>query len=63
MNMEVFTRYLRQYPKKIKSLMNGEVVEVMGKHYSRCFDCDSIVRVDKPIFGSFHVCKDNEEIV
>ena len=61
--MKTLTQYLRQYPKKINSLMGGEVVEVIGKHYSRCFDCDSIVRVDKPIFGSFHICKNNDEIV
>ena len=49
--------YLQQTPEKMVELGKGRIVEVMGKHYARCMDCDSIVRVDKPIFGDIHLCE------
>ena len=38
------------------ALKPGQIVSVRGKLYGRCFDCHSIVRVDKWLFGSLHYC-------
>lgn len=33
-----------------------------GSHiYERCSDCGSVVRINKPIFGSMHLCLSEEE--
>lgn len=32
-----------------------------GKVYGACPNCGKIVRMDKPIFGSFHICTTEEE--
>lgn len=34
----------------------GELVTINGKVYTQCVRCGSIIRFDKPIFGSLHVC-------
>lgn len=34
----------------------GEVVVVGNKLYGCCADCHSVIRLDKPIFGSLHIC-------
>lgn len=41
-------------------LKPGQVVAVGGKLYGRCADCRSIVRVDKWLFGSLHLCVDQK---
>ena len=57
MDQYTLIAYMRQNPKKMVDLENGRIVEIMGKHYARCMDCDCIIRVDKPIFGSVHLCE------
>lgn len=35
---------------------------IAGSHlYENCADCGKLVRVNKPIFGSLHVCLSSEE--
>lgn len=36
---------------------------VGGKWYGQCTDCGKIVRINKPIFGSLHVCLNDDERV
>jgi len=33
-----------------------EIITAGNKLYVRCPDCHSLVRINKPIFGSLHVC-------
>lgn len=35
----------------------GEIVRVGNKLYGVCNDCHGIIRIDKPIFGSLHICE------
>jgi hypothetical protein len=37
-------------------LLAGEVVSVGRKHYVLCRACRAVVRVDKPLVGSTHLC-------
>ena len=37
-------------------LKPGQLVAVNGKIYGRCAECKEIVRVDKWLFGSLHLC-------
>lgn len=39
-------------------LKPGQIAAVDGKLYGRCAMCRSIVRVDKWLFGSLHLCAD-----
>lgn len=41
---------------KRPNLKPGEIREIGGKVYGLCFDCRKLVRVDKPLFGSLHLC-------
>lgn len=34
----------------------GKIKVINGKLYTICAECGSIVRVDKPILGSLHLC-------
>jgi len=47
---------IREYPKR------GELLVVGGKIYALCGDCDSLVRINKPLFGSMHICLTPGEI-
>ena len=38
-------------------MTKGEIVEMNNKLYGICSECGSLVRIDKPIFGSIHLCK------
>ena len=38
------------------SIKPGQVVKIGKALYSRCAECDSLVRVNKPILGSLHLC-------
>jgi hypothetical protein len=40
----------------------GHVYEVGGKLMGVCANCEKLIRIDKPIFGSMHVCATDEEI-
>jgi hypothetical protein len=46
---------------QIVNLKPGQIVAANGKLYGRCPDCDSIVRMDKWLFGALHFCLDEEE--
>lgn len=41
----------------MKYLSPGEIIEIAGKIYGKCANCHKLVRIDKPIFGSLHLCK------
>ena len=58
MDKYTLVAYMRQNSEKMLDLKEGRIVEVMNKHYVRCDGCDSIVRVDKPIFGDLHFCEE-----
>ncbi len=34
-------------------------VDAQGRIYSECTSCGSLVRVNKPFFGSLHLCVDD----
>jgi len=34
----------------------GEIKVINGKIYGMCSQCESIVRIDKPLIGSLHLC-------
>lgn len=38
-----------------------KVATINGKAYAVCRDCGSIVRFDKPLLGSLHICTLPEE--
>lgn len=40
----------------IQDMKAGHVYIIDGKAYGICSNCRSLVRVDKPIFGSLHYC-------
>jgi hypothetical protein len=46
---------------QIVNLKPGRIMAVNGKLYGRCPDCDSIVRMDKWLFGALHFCLDEDE--
>jgi hypothetical protein len=41
--------------------MRGLIV-AGGKLYAQCPDCGKLVRVNKPILGSLHICLSPEEL-
>lgn len=45
---------------EIARLRGGGFVDIGNKRYGVCQACRSVIRVNKPIFGSAHVC-DSEE--
>jgi hypothetical protein len=40
----------------LTTLRPGRLVAVGGKLYARCARCGNLIRVDKPILGSLHIC-------
>lgn len=42
-------------------LLRGEIIAVGSKLFGLCRDCGSIVRIDKPVLGSFHLCTPKKE--
>lgn len=47
----------RPEPTEWERLRRGEVVNIGGKLMVICQQCRSLIRIDKPIFGSLHVCQ------
>lgn len=45
----------------LKNLKPGQIVAVGVKIYGRCHDCRDLVRVDKWLFGSLHLCVPTKE--
>lgn len=39
-----------------RRLKRGDIVIVRGKRYGLCAGCRQIVRLDKPLLGSLHIC-------
>jgi len=39
----------------------GELKVIGNKVMARCAECGKIVRVDKPLFGSLHLCAPQEK--
>ena len=40
---------------ELRRLVAGERIDRNGKRYGMCFGCRTVMRIDKPIFGSLHV--------
>ena len=55
-----FASGLRLQQAAPKQLLPG-VLEMAGKLWARCPDCAKLVRLDKPLFGSLHICLTDEE--
>lgn len=43
-------------------LARGEMVVVGNGLYQKCQACEQVVRLNKPLIGSFHLCLTEEEI-
>jgi len=43
-------------------MQRGEIITIGGKLMTICRDCGKLIRMDKPIFGSWHICATDEEI-
>jgi len=39
----------------------GEIFQVGNKLMGRCAECGQIVRIDKPILGSLHICTEEPD--
>ncbi len=48
-------------PDEQQRLCRWETVDIGGKRYRMCSGCMQVIRVNKPIFGSLHVCGEGEE--
>jgi len=42
---------------EIKYMRLGGLIHINSAIYSSCFRCNSIVKINKFIFGSIHFCK------
>jgi hypothetical protein len=40
----------------MERMMRGEEVFVDGKTYAICGDCRRVIRTNKPLLGSLHLC-------
>jgi hypothetical protein len=43
--------------KELGKMEPGRLYEIGGKVFSVCAKCKQIVRMDKPILGSLHICE------
>lgn len=43
-------------PELVK-LSQGEFIDRNGKRFGMCNNCRTVIRVDKPLFGSIHICQ------
>ncbi len=41
---------------ELQRMANGELLDRNGKRYGICRGCRTVIRLDKPIFGSYHFC-------
>ncbi len=41
---------------ELRRLAAGERIDRNGKRYGMCGGCRTVIRLDRPIFGSLHVC-------
>ena len=52
--------WLQNMPEEVEKLIKGENVVIGNKIYSLCTDCNQVICVNKPIFGSAHFCNGND---
>jgi hypothetical protein len=45
--------------KRLRRMAKGAIVERGNKLYARCGQCATVVRVDKPLVGSMHLCRNS----
>ncbi len=38
------------------------MIIVGNKIYAKCAECGTLIRINKPLFGSMHICLSDEEI-
>ena len=48
-------------PIRIQDWEPGEIRQLGRKAYGLCADCGRLVRIDKPVLGSLHLCNPGEE--
>lgn len=41
---------------ELKRLVAGELVDRNGRRYGMCQGCRTVIRVDKLLIGSLHIC-------
>ena len=41
----------------IDELRKGKLININGSIYGMCSDCHSMIKVNKFLFGSLHMCK------
>lgn len=41
---------------EIRRMRDGELLDIGERRYALCRNCWQIVRVDKPVLGSLHLC-------
>jgi hypothetical protein len=46
---------------ELRRLVAGERIDRNGKRYGVCGECRTVIRLDKPIFGSLHLCDEQAE--
>lgn len=45
---------------ELMRLHAGEVVDRNGKRFRACGECAKVIRIDRPIWGSMHICVEAE---
>lgn len=41
---------------ELRKMASGQFVDRGGKRYAICRECTKVIRVDKPLMGSLHLC-------
>ena len=44
---------------ELEAFARGDVIDRNGKRYRVCDACKRVIRVDRPIFGSIHICTES----
>ena len=47
--------------RELELLNSGEIIDINGNRYGLCRYCNKVVRLNKSLFGSLHVCVTPEE--
>jgi hypothetical protein len=48
-------------PEQVGRLRRGEILLLGAKAFRLCANCLQVIRINKPVVGSFHLCKPDEE--
>ena len=43
------------------AMSKGKFIDRNGKRYGMCHDCRRIIRIDRTVFGSMHICNNGDE--